>query len=258
MKPNKIIVHWTGGRYQPNAVDKKSYHFLIDGAGVVVKGNFTPEDNCRTPLRAGTYAAHVRGANSGAIGVSIAAMHGATEKPLDFGEWPVKKEQWASMVSKVAELCKQYDIPVTEQTVLMHSEVEKYLGVEQKQKWDLDALKWLPGFTRHQIGALLRNDVRLKLIPAPIVTEPVAKVSQPAPKESDMIGTKSIFTSKTFWGALTSTVGKIAAIWLGSEAAAAGVTDVLTQAQVLIPMIISFAGDVFAVFGRVTATKTIG
>lgn len=64
---------------------------------------------------------------------------------------------------------------------------------------------------------------------------------------------KSIFQSKTFWGAVLSLVGKIAAVHFGF-----GVTPELVDAgATALSLGASAVGDVIAVYGRVKATKPI-
>lgn len=143
----RIIVHWTAGTYKFDALDKKSYHFSIDGDGVVHAGNFTPEAN--ENVGDGQYARHTRGTNQGSIGVSVCAMGGAVQKPLSYGKWPLKKLQWDALVRKVADLCKKYKIPVSKTTVLSHAEVQGTLGKPQLGKWDISVLP----FDKSTVGA---------------------------------------------------------------------------------------------------------
>ncbi len=143
----RIIFHWTAGTYKFDALDKKSYHFTVDGDGVVHAGNYTPEAN--ENIGDGQYAKHTRGINQGSIGISLAAMGGATEKPLNFGKWPIKKIQWDALVALAAKLAKKYKIPVTSKTILSHAEVQKTLGKPQLGKWDVS---YLP-FDKSVVGA---------------------------------------------------------------------------------------------------------
>lgn len=153
-----IVVHWTAGTNKASAVDRKHYHFIVEGTGKIVKGLHTVEDNENTSD--GRYAAHTRGANTGRIGVSMAGMRGAVEVPFEAGASPLTKPQWDAMVQLVADLCKQYKLKVTPETVLTHAEVEKTLGIPQRGKWDVTRLP----FNKNVIGAkavgdLLRKEV---------------------------------------------------------------------------------------------------
>lgn len=158
----RIIIHWTAGTYKFDNLDKKSYHFTIDGDGVVHAGNYTPEAN--ENIADGQYARHTKGTNLGSIGVSVAAMGGATQSPLSFGRWPIKKVQWDALVKKVAELAKKYKIPVTPKTVLSHAEVQGTLGIKQNGKWDISYLPFdrsVNGATA--VGNLFRAQVAAAL-----------------------------------------------------------------------------------------------
>lgn len=139
MPLKRIIMHWTGGAYNPSASDRAAYHVLIDGTGRQRMGDLPPEANESTNT---AYAAHTRALNTGSIGVAACAMHGARERPFSFGRYPVVPDQIAGMAETVADLCMTYDIPVERKTVLFHAEVETTLGVWQRAKWDMT---WLPG-----------------------------------------------------------------------------------------------------------------
>ncbi|MFA9232350.1 MAG: N-acetylmuramoyl-L-alanine amidase [Microgenomates group bacterium] len=143
---NRIIMHWTAGTHTPGADDLVHYHFVIDGAGRVRPGLHYPEANSRIdhPGDTSTYAAHTLHANTGAIGVAVAAMVGARERPFYAGTYPVTKEQVAALAAHVAGLCLRYGIPVLRETVLTHAEVQPTLGILQRGKWDIT---WLPGDT---------------------------------------------------------------------------------------------------------------
>lgn len=131
----RIIIHWSAGDYTPSSLDKEHYHYMVDGDGKVHTGIYKPEDNLS--IADGKYAKHTKGTNEGAIGVAICAMAGATERPLSFGKYPLKRVQWESLVNLVAGLARKYKILITNKTVLSHAEVEKTLGNKQLGKWDI-------------------------------------------------------------------------------------------------------------------------
>lgn len=138
----RIITHWSAGSHTPSALDRKHYHFIIDGSGKVHEGNFKPEANLK-PV-SGKYAAHTLNCNTGSIGVALAAMAGATERPFNAGKYPITQAQMAALYGLLRKLCDQYGIPVTRQTVLSHAEVHPTLGIKQKGKWDI---AWVPGMS---------------------------------------------------------------------------------------------------------------
>jgi N-acetyl-anhydromuramyl-L-alanine amidase AmpD len=136
----RIIMHWSAGGNTPSSVDREHYHFVVGGDGAVVRGVHTPEDNIITTDQ--IYGAHTRRLNTGSIGVAMAGMLGAVERPFNPGRAPLTAVQVEAFVQMVARLCRQYKIPVTRRTVLTHAEVQPTLGVEQRGKWDIN---WLPG-----------------------------------------------------------------------------------------------------------------
>ena len=158
---SRMILHWTAGRHTASYLDKKHYHFLIEGDGTVVKGYYKPEANESTR---GGYAAHTRMKNTGSIGISLCAMAGAEGSPFKAGKYPITKEQVEALCSLIAELSVVYDIPITERTVLSHAEVEKVLGVKQRGKWDIS---WLPHYrtrvTPSEVGHYIRKKAKTKL-----------------------------------------------------------------------------------------------
>ena len=133
--PQRIVLHWTGGGYQPNADDLSAYHLLIDGDGIWRRGQW-PISASDAP-KPGRYAAHVRGLNTGSIGVAICAMGGARERPFSVGPYPIRPAQWAALYAGCAQLATHFRIPVARHTLLSHAEVQPTLGVTQSAKWDI-------------------------------------------------------------------------------------------------------------------------
>jgi hypothetical protein len=164
----RLIWHWTAGTNKASATDKRHYHGIIEGDGRFVAGDRLPEANLDTSD--GDYAAHTRGTNTGAIGLALAAMAGAKERPFSPGKYPITQKQLEALVAETADLCETYGIPVTRRTVLSHAEVQPTLGVKQRGKWDI---MWLPGMTAPDdpvvVGDRLRAMVKLKM------AKPVAK-----------------------------------------------------------------------------------
>lgn len=180
----RIIWHWSAGGHKANATDKKHYHIIIEGDANVVLGNHPISAN---EVIDGPYAAHTRSLNTGSIGVALAAMRGAKERPFSPGPSPITDAQVEALVEQTAKLCRQFNIPVTRQTVLSHAEVEPTLGVKQRNKWDIT---WLPGMTKVgdpvAIGDALRTKVDAKLRetrrpPAPMTELRKAATPKPNP-----------------------------------------------------------------------------
>ena len=153
-----IIIHWTAGGYIICDEDKEHYHFIVDRDGNVVNGKYKPEDNLDTSD--GNYAAHVGGGNTGRIGISMAAMRGFVNKNHP-GDRPITLKQFLATVKKVALLCKQYNIPVNEDTVMTHYEFgKKHPETSSAGKIDIVYLPPYPTLKDYEIGNFIRNKVR--------------------------------------------------------------------------------------------------
>ena len=167
----RIIWHWSGGGHNANASDKRHYHFIIEGDGTIVAGNHPPEANARisNPKDGSTYAAHTRGLNTGSIGIALAAMRGATERPFSAGPSPITEAQLDALARLTARLCTQYGIPLQRDTVLTHAEVQPTLKIAQRGKWDI---RWLPGMSDVgdpvAVGDGLRDRVANTLLASPV------------------------------------------------------------------------------------------
>lgn len=154
----RVIVHWTAGANRASATDRRHYHIIVNGDGSLVRGNFSIADNVRVVK--GRYAAHTRGTNPGSIGVALAGMHGAVERPFNPGRSPINKVQWDAMVRVVAQLCRVYGIAVSARTTLTHAEVQGTLGRPQSGKWDIAILPFDRTFnTAKKVGDRMRAEI---------------------------------------------------------------------------------------------------
>lgn len=182
---NRVILHWTAGTNVVSAVDRRHYHRIVDGEGVVFAGVWPIEANERIwpgPVR---YAAHALNCNTGSIGVALAGMLGARENPFSAGLHPINQIQLRAAARLVAELCGRYGIPVTPRTVLTHAELEPTLGIAQRGKWDMTRLPWRPDLVGHRavgdhIRALVAAEMRPPLPPPPLPREPVVAGGVPS------------------------------------------------------------------------------
>jgi hypothetical protein len=154
----RIHLHWTAGRHEPNATDLRSYHILIRGDGTAVRGDHSIAANA--PGSGLPQASHTLNANTGAIGVSLCCMHGASESPFDAGPAPMTETQWEAGIAVLAQLARRYGIPVSPVTILTHAEVQPNLNIAQKNKWDITRLAFDPAIRGHQaVGELMRRKV---------------------------------------------------------------------------------------------------
>lgn len=152
-QPQRIICHWTAGAYNASALERKHYHFLIEGDGKVIRGLHSIADNDSTAD--GHYAAHTRRCNTRSIGLSVCCMAGATR--TNPGRFPMTAAQWHRMAELAAELCNHYGIEVTPKTVLGHFEVQSILGIAQSGRWDPGLLPWEPSLNAKAVGNRFRS-----------------------------------------------------------------------------------------------------
>jgi len=171
---DRIVWHWTAGVNKANALDKKHYHFIIEGDGTVVPGVHRPEANnpIRNPQDSTTYAAHTKGANTKAIGIALAGMRQAVERPFSPGPSPITAAQIDALVALTAELCSKYKIQPSRRTVLSHAEVQPTLGIAQRGKWDIS---WLPGMSAPGDPVFVGDQLRDRVVQA------MTPVAPPAP-----------------------------------------------------------------------------
>lgn len=154
----RIVIHWTAGLYYPTDYEKQHYHFLVDKNGKVHNGVFKPEDN--EICKAGNYAAHTGGGNTGSIGVAICAMAGFKNKNL-IGNYPILKKQFESTMELCAKLVKQYKLKVTPQTVMTHYEFGiKNPKTSSAGKIDIIYLPPYSWVTQNDVGSFIRSKIK--------------------------------------------------------------------------------------------------
>ena len=154
---NKIIIHWTGGTWFPNATDKEHYHFLIDKNGKVINGKFKVEDN--ENCNDGKYAVHCGGGNTGAIGVSMCGMYVPKGVNIKDTKFPLTKKQCEACFKLVAQLCKKHLINLN--NVLTHYEFgQAHPKTSSNGKIDIIFLPPYPEIKQNQIGSFIRNKVK--------------------------------------------------------------------------------------------------
>lgn len=154
----KVVIHWTAGANQPNNTDYEHYHFLVNKDGIVIAGKYTPEDN--ENCNDGKYAQHCGGGNTGAIGVSMCGMYGFKDKN-NVGKYPLTKKQCEATFKLVAELCKKYNIAITNKTVLTHYEFgQSHPNTSSYGKIDIVYMPPYPEIEKNKVGDFIRNKVR--------------------------------------------------------------------------------------------------
>ncbi len=154
----KVVIHWTAGTNQPNNTDYEHYHYLVNKDGIVIAGKYTPEDN--ENCNDGKYAQHCGGGNTGTIGVSMCGMYGFKDKN-NVGEYPLTKKQCEATFKLVAELCKKYNIAITNKTVLTHYEFgQSHRNTSSYGKIDIVYMPPYPEIEKNKVGNFIRNKVR--------------------------------------------------------------------------------------------------
>jgi len=128
----RIFLHWSAGGYNDAA---SAYHSIVLGDGTVVR--HTPYDQDKRT--------HTGGGNDNSVGLSVAAMAGATEN--NFGSYPVKDIQIQKMVLEAAKLAVDWGWSEANirNNVRTHGEWERYATRRghlpgKPQRWDLDKL----------------------------------------------------------------------------------------------------------------------
>ncbi len=170
----RICMHWTAGGLIPNAADKEHYHFLVTNKSVI-RGKYPVEANNRVlspnvwkqakdynkPDADESYAAHCGGGNSFAIGIALCG-HPTNPKAL------FTRSQVELMCYTIADLCKQYKIPITPDTVYTHYEFGlKNPKTSSRGKPDISSLPYplmignvIRKLKPEEVGDYLRNKVQ--------------------------------------------------------------------------------------------------
>lgn len=155
----RIIIHWTGGVYQPNMHEFECYHYLINSDGLVIKGKYEPEDNLN--CNDGKYAQHCGGGNTGSVGVSMCGMYVPKNTNVKDTKFPLTKIQCESTFKLIAELCKKYNIKIAPDTVMTHYEFgKKHPNTSSAGKIDLIYLPPYGIIPEADIGKFIRNKVK--------------------------------------------------------------------------------------------------
>lgn len=154
----RIIIHWTGGSYQPNQHEYECYHYLITGNGLTINGKYKPEDN--ENCYDGKYAQHTGGGNTGSIGIALCGMLNYKEGVPNSTKYPLKFSQCEAAWKKIAEISKKYNIPITSETILTHYEFGKtHPNTKSKGKIDINYLHPYPNEKADNIGNFIRGKV---------------------------------------------------------------------------------------------------
>lgn len=164
----RLYVHWSAHDYQSVF---PAYHFCIatapDGRLIVVNTHDVREnmrDVAEQPQR--PYAAHTRGRNAFALGISIMAMENAT--PTDFGRFALTQPLIDGLCRVTSLLASFYDVPIDAENIMLHAEAalrDGYFGTAPEERWDIARLAAddRPLLSHHaaDVGDELRSRMRL-------------------------------------------------------------------------------------------------
>lgn len=223
VRMDRLVLHWSGGPHKATSLDRKHYHFIFEDDGKVVRGNRSIADNV-PPLK--TYAAHTKNCNSYSIGLSVASMLDAVERPLSYGKAPMTRAQFDAMCMAAAQLCKRYGIPISPKTVLWHAEVQGTLGIKQDGKWDATVLPFMPSlrgakavgdYTRETIAAFASG--KRPVAPTPTVSTLPPFPTMPIPSPQPGAGGAAGFPESETAGDPEKGSGGRVGLWLGILAA---------------------------------------
>lgn len=161
-----IYTHWSAHDY---ASVFPAYHFCVataqDGEIVVVNTHDVRENMREVYKEPETpYAAHTRGRNSFAIGISVMAMEGA--RPDDFGAFPLTPELVDALCFAGAKLAGYYNVPIDPEHVMSHAEAalrDGYFGTEPEQRWDIARLRAEPRPLEERDAVAAGDELRSKM-----------------------------------------------------------------------------------------------
>lgn len=132
---DRIYLHWTGGQYTTNYIERADYHICILGDGTI-------EIECDDLAEV---RAHTWHRNTGAIGIAICCCFGAdanSGRDADFGSYPPTPEQITAMAEVVAVLSLDLGVPIDKSTIMTHCEAAAIDGYgpgsgDRETRWDL-------------------------------------------------------------------------------------------------------------------------
>lgn len=142
----RVVLHWTAGHYDPTSSDCDHYHLIVSRSGIH-----------RKPRAPGTWPQHVRGLNTGSVGIAMACCSGALG-PQAWGKCPPTPELWARLLDAAATAAAT--LHLTSSDVTTHCDIT---NPEQRGKWDIAVLP----FTTERPVVLARRFVHERLSAAP-------------------------------------------------------------------------------------------
>lgn len=151
----RVCLHWTAGSLSVNSVDKRHYHYIVDGQGVVHNGIHKPQSNAKQLSNRDKYAAHCAGGNSYTLGVAVCGGF----KGYRLGAYTQKSLERACEL--IAKVCKNEGIEVTPDTVYTHYEFgKKHPNTDSGGKIDINQIPWDTAISPNEVGNEIRRKIR--------------------------------------------------------------------------------------------------
>ena len=157
-KQRKIFLHWTAGSY---TTPYSAYHTVFLGDGTPVR---------YTPYGTDKYS-HTHSANTGSIGLSIAAMGGEGVGENYFGPYPPTAKQLEALITEAARAAVDWgwSANTIDSNVRTHGEWERYavpagILTPPVQRWDLDKLRQSdPNIDTRKVLSAGGNELRRRI-----------------------------------------------------------------------------------------------
>ncbi len=185
----RMVLHWTagesdipdGGGHAARPKELRRYHILIEHdegptpdplddeirvlAGVPIERNAGKVSAPAAHNDPDGYAAHVRGFNSGSVGLALCGMRGAVDyrrgdrTDVDPGPSPISIRQVEVMIATAVQFLVIWGFNPTPDRLFTHWEAGFLHNRPQGGRWDIG---WIPGysFRREQVGEWIRERVR--------------------------------------------------------------------------------------------------
>lgn len=160
---SNLYLHWSAGAYDRPS---PAYHFVAgyEQGELFARQTHDVRENMRMLTEDLPYAAHTRGRNSYAIGVSALSMLDAT--PQDFGPAPLTEQLVDALCAMCAFLARRYQIAVDAGHVMTHAEaaiIDGYFGLLPEERWDLARLQPAPAPLRPSEAASSGEALRARI-----------------------------------------------------------------------------------------------
>lgn len=158
-KLSKIVLHWSAGTNEASTTDYQHYHYIITGEGLVIQGQYAPEDNIN--CNDNKYARHCGGGNTGAIGVAFCGCYVPNGVNVKDTKYPLTRVQLERGFKLCAELCKKYNIPIDKTHVFTHYEFgQANPKTSSAGKIDITYMHPFPWICKNDVAPFIRSKIK--------------------------------------------------------------------------------------------------